>query len=382
MRNRDLPTLMYRARACTRMLAVFVILSTCGSIAACSSNSSETSTTVVQDVLPVRVQNAERQEIIEQERAEATIRPLAEVSVVAKQNGEVESLDADAGDTVTKDQILLRLHNDETSLGLRQAQNNYDTQEKEYQSSKDLAVQGYLSDQAFEKIKLARDQAKNALDRLRVHAKDETIRAPITGVVLKRQVERGQQVAIGTPLMTIADLQELRLRMPIRESALRRVRQGQAATVTLRALDDASIPAEVVKIFPSVDANTGTIEVELRLSAHTLPDGTLIRPGMYARGEIDVQHRDNVLVIPRKAIVEEGEIAYVFVLDQPYKIDEEHASDNAHTWVVRRQKIETAWTGRGLVEIVDGLHDTDRFVVLGQGRLHDGSVVRVVEDAP
>lgn len=354
----------------------------------CTDKPSDTEAVEVEAV-PVRVDSPVRDEVVERVRAESTLRAIAQVQVTAEQMGDVRALNVDIGDEVEKDQVLARLHNDDLDLQIAQANQNLRAQEKELKSSRPLFEQGYLSRQAFEELELIVDQTRTNLNRLRTTQRDQRVRAPISGVVLQRNVENGQQVAAGSPLFEIADVSELRLRIPIPERAIRQVRVGQPAHVTLRALDDEEVPAQVIKLFPSVDSSTGTILVELALKKTTLDDGTTLRPGMYGRGEIEVERRPNVLLVPRKALVEEGAETFLFVLVDADASQEEQKTNEttdpseptepSKIFAVTQRAVTTGWRGDGQVEITSNLQANERFVVLGQNRLREGSLVRVVE---
>lgn len=363
-------------------LAALLCLTSC-------TDKESTADTVEVEAVPVRVDSPVRDEVVERVRAESTLRAIAQVQVTAEQIGDVRALNVDIGDVVEKDQVLARLKNDDLDLQIAQAGQNLRAQERELKSAHPLFEDGYLSRQAFEELELMVEQTRTSLSRLRTTQRDQRIRAPIAGVILQRNIENGQQVAAGSPLFEIADVSELRLRIPIPERAIRQVRVGQPAHVTLRALDDEAVPAQVIKLFPSVDSSTGTILVELSLKKTTLDDGTELRPGMYGRGEIEIERRPDVLLVPRKALVEEGAESFLFVLLEADVVDEKSSTDaskesaepsgSSSVFRVTQRAVTTGWRGDGRVEITGNLNADERFVVLGQNRLREGSTVRVVE---
>lgn len=347
----------------------------------CSPKNTEDSTTD-DDAIPVRVAQPILDEVIETVRAESTLQPLAQIHILAEQIGDVRELTVDVGDKVEENQILARIDNKDLQLQILQAKQTLQAQEKELKASEPLLEQGYLPRQAFDELRLTRDQSRTHLQRLQSTLGDQKIRAPFAGTVLERSIELGQKVTAGAALFEIADVSELRLRIPVPERTLRRLHVDQSATITLRALDDAKVDARVVKIFPSVDASTGTILVELALESTQLADGTPLRPGMYARAEIEVERRQDVLLVPRKALVEEGKESYLFVVEPTDSIPEPAADDaaaTAKTARVQQRAVSTGWRGEGRVEILNNLDVKERVITLGQNRLREGSQVRVVE---
>lgn len=350
----------------------------------CTQKEDSSSLTPVEDATPVRAEHPIRDEVIEVVRAESTLRPRASVQILAEQMGDVRAWNVDVGDEVEKDQVLARIYNDDLDLQIRQAEQTLRAQENELQESRSLLDQGYLPRQAYNELTLVRDQSRTQLKRLRATRADQQIKAPFGGVVLARSIEQGQKVSPGSPLFEIADVSTLYLRIPVPERALRRIHVGQRAAIHLRALDDGRVDAHVAKIHPAVDASTGTILVELQLEASALADGTDLRPGMYARGEIEVERRPDVLMVPRKALVEEGAETYVFVVkksNQTTNATESGASEtpSSPALVVTQRAVQTGWRGDGRVEILRGVEREEQVVTLGQNRLREGSRVRVVE---
>lgn len=351
-------------------------------LAACKRQDDAPAQDLRQEATPVRVASALEDEVVERVRAEATLRARAQVQVLAEQMGDAYDVRVDVGDTVHKGDTLARLKHHDLDLQVQNAAQSLRAQEKEYDEAKPLVDKGYISRQAFDELTLLRDQARNNLQRLRTTRSDQKIRAPLDGVVLERHIEQGQKISAGTPLFDVADVSELRLRIPVPERALRKIRTEQSARITLRALDDAQVDASVTKIFPSVDASTGTVLVELTLQTNVLEDGVTLRPGMYARGEIEVERRPDVLQVPRTALVEEGDENYLFVLAERVDLaDAGDEEDPPTLYTVSQRPVRTGWRGEGRVEILDGLTPDARFVILGQNRLRDGSLVRIVEPA-
>ena len=333
---------------------------------------------VEEEILPVSIAQATRQEVLEVVRGESTIRPFRQVRVVAEHMGRVETLAVDVGDSVERGALLARLLNKDLNLQIASAADTFRLQEKELEAARPLYEQGFLARQSFEQLELSALQARNTLDRLRTQQAEQQIRAPMAGVVLSRDVELGQQISAGAFLFEIADLSDLRLRIPVPERALRVLREGQEVRVEFTALGDVDVLGRVERIFPQVDASSGTLEVEIRLENEALEQGIRILPGMYARAHIETRRRQNVLVVPRQVLLEEGGERSLFVLDAAPDVSATAES----TGRVSQRVIQTGWEGDGLVEVIEGLSEEDYFVRVGQNRLRQGAQVRIIGDRP
>jgi len=147
------------------------------------------------------------------------------------------------------------------------------------------------------------------LDRERTPSSQIALRSPVTGTVLERNVVEGQYVGADTPLMTVADLSRVWVLVDLYEMDLGRVKVGDRARFTADGLPGRTYDAAIDFIYPTVSSETRTLKARLSFAN---PEG-LLRPGMY--GQVDVSSRRGVplLVVPAEAVVNTGEISYVFL---------------------------------------------------------------------
>lgn len=148
------------------------------------------------------------------------------------------------------------------------------------------------------------DQAHATLADAEADLEDATIRAPIDGVVIQRFVDPGQTVVssmAATALFEVAsDLRALEVEVGVDEADVAQVRAGQKATFTVSAFPDASFTAEVltVDLAPDPDESVVTYDADLRVDN---AEG-LLRPGMTATAEIEVDRIEDVLQVPTLAL--------------------------------------------------------------------------------
>ena len=118
----------------------------------------------------------------------------------------------------------------------------------------------------------------------------------------------------------------------------------------------------MTRISPIVDPETGTFKITIEISDPT----RRIKPGMFARIAIVYDQRLNALKIPRSALLEDDRGNSVFVIEDD---------------VAKRRTVETGYSDRGMVEILDGLNDEDVIVTVGQVGLREDSRVVIVNGA-
>jgi len=188
------------------------------------------------------------------------------------------------------------------------------------------------------------------------------ITAPFDGVVTWRYADTGALVQAGTsnasaqPVVKLAEVNVLRLRVPVPEQLTADIHPGSLAQVVVQATKE-TFPAKVTRYTDSLDPSTRTMQVEFDIpnKDHHLA------PGMYADVVLQVQHKNNALTIPVMALQNANDHPSVLVLDSQNR-------------VVTRP-IQTGIQEPSRVEILSGLKEGDRVLVGNLSAYHDGEVV-------
>jgi RND family efflux transporter MFP subunit len=198
------------------------------------------------------------------------------------------------------------------------------------------------------------------------------IRAPFTGLVIRKDAEEGEVIApMGAgnargSVLTIVDPTSLEVQVELSERRIRRVTPGDRAVVYLDADPEHGLPGSVRKIWPHADRAKGSIEVRVKLDA--IPPE--LRPDMAARvvftGKETPQGvgRKPYVTVPRAAVVRRGDAAFVFVVSEA----------RAH-----RTAVETGETRGTDVVVHSGLEGGEQVVLDPPGDLQDGAAVRAGE---
>jgi RND family efflux transporter MFP subunit len=188
------------------------------------------------------------------------------------------------------------------------------------------------------------------------------ITAPFDGVVTWRYADTGALVQAGTsaaaaqPVVKLAQVSVLRLRVPVPEQLTADIHPGSLAQVTVQATKE-TFPAKVTRYTDSLDPSTRTMQVEFDIPN----EGHHLAPGMYADVVLQVQHKNNALTVPVQALQKVNDQSTVLVLDSQNR-------------VVTRP-IQTGIQEPSRVEIVAGLKEGDRVLVGNLSAYHDGEVV-------
>lgn len=321
---------------------------------------------------------------------ETTTRVEAErrVEVTSEGTGRCLALFAEEGDTVEKGQTLVELDKQDVQAQLNQSEVQVRQTQSEFERARKLFEDDLISRVEYDNARFAYENAQAALDVQRLQLENMTIRAPIGGVVTRRNVQVGTLVASGTPVFEIVDPTSYTLYINPPEKELPRLREGQIARVSVDALQGEELTATVSRINPSVDPTNGTVRVRLELDPEVR---SRLREAAFARVRLVMETRENALLLPKDAIVDENARKYVFVVRPEPPVDPDADADAAESasedadlegrMFAHRVEVDLGLQDGAIAEVVSGLSDDDLVVTLGQRNLKAGAEVRVTTAA-
>jgi HlyD family secretion protein len=295
----------------------------------------------------------------------------------------VQTLDAEVA--LKELQAQLKVQN----LMLEQAQ-------KSFNRAKAQAEKGAISEESLDATQYKRDQEQATVERVEVQIEKARVtvergkkaqekaalsvtradrnlswavlRAPIGGIVAKRQAAKGQQTLFTSlargALFELFDPASLVVNTQITQRDLPFVRVGLPVEIRSDACPGAVFDGAVAVVSPVIDSTSGTVPIRISIKDHER-----LKPGLFVAGRIVLEAKPNTLVVPRKAVLYERERPYVM------KLVGEGAESRA-----ARVFFREGLSGKDDVEVVtDGgtIADTDRIVLVGHDRLRDGDQVKI-----
>jgi membrane fusion protein (multidrug efflux system) len=312
--------------------------------------------------VPVRVQSVHRRSISQYLQTNGTLEAENEVDIVARTSGPVTEILTEEGQMVRAGQLMARIDEREPKNQAAIARVARDEAQLAFDRTQASWKDGLVSREAYDSAtsKLAAAQAQ--LESAEIQLAYTEIRAPFDAQVVTRDIKLAQYVTPGTRLFRISDFTPLLCRVEVPEKDLPRVRIGQTAHLEVEAYPGQQFPATVSRLRPTVDPASGTFTVTLEVATQ----GKL-RPGMFASVYLETDTRENVLAIPRDALVLDslGDTVYVMV-----------------DGVAERREVRLGLRDEDSVEVVEGLAGGEQLIVLGQEGLADGTPVEVLGDAP
>ncbi|MGP0096054.1 MAG: efflux RND transporter periplasmic adaptor subunit [Terriglobales bacterium] len=204
--------------------------------------------------------------------------------------------------------------------------------------------------------------------RLETMSKYEQIIAPFTGVVTKRYADTGSLIQAGQdnntqtlPVVQVAESDLLRLRMPVPESDVPYIQVGGDVQVKVNATGR-TFTGKIIRFSRALDTNTRTMLTEVDVPNHDLS----LNPGMYAETTIQLQKKNDALILPTQAVVQNGDLSngnpsYVLVVDATNHVEKRSVTLGIQT--------------SNRVEITSGLQAGDNVIAAGQTGYQPGEVV-------
>jgi len=364
----------------TRAVLSSVVAALAVSLAAPACSKGEAGPTTRARIAPqVVVAKVAARDVAVEVHAPVDLRALEQVDVGSKVLGYVDAVLVDRGDRVRRGQVIALVRPSDLPDQLAAARSVF-AQTKasallartNHERASKLAPSGVVSQQELQSATAALASAESAqaaaqaqISGLAIRLGETRITSPIDGAIAARRLDPGALVGLpgGVAIVTVVRTDRLRVFISLNEYDAAGVGLGKDAHVELDALPGRTFPGKVVRLAPSFDPLTRTLEAEVQLPN---PLGEL-RPGMYGRGSIVLEIRPHRPVVSVDAVQISSGKKYVFVL---------------HDTKVERRTIETgADVDMGdALEIRSGLQAGEEVVIAGADGLSDGSTVRVVRD--
>ncbi|MCG9696933.1 efflux RND transporter periplasmic adaptor subunit [Shewanella sp. Isolate11] len=289
----------------------------------------------------------------------ATLEAPQEANVVTRIAGLIENLKVEEGDRVTKGQLLAVIDAKRQRYDLARSQAEVEIIEQELNRLKKMTNKEFVSADSMAKLEYNLQAAIAKRDLAALYVEESMIRSPIDGVIAKRYVKAGNMAKEFEQLFYVVNQDELYGIVHLPEIQLNRLRLGQEAQLFINKQTNDSIHANVLRISPIVDAQSGTFKVTLSVPNQDAK----LKAGMFTRVELRYDTHTNVITVPYNAVVNQDNQYALYVID----------GENA-----LRREITLGYREADTVEVVSGIQPGEQIVVRGQQNLKDQSLVEVI----
>ena len=302
----------------------------------------------------VKVMPAAKQDVKQNGSYSATVQAFAVNNIAPQSGSRIQKINVEVGDFVSKGQILAEMDR----VQLDQAKLRLTNSETELARLKQLYEQGGVAQSDYEAAELTCKVNKSTYDNL---LENTILRSPIGGVVSARNYDRGDMYAMAAPIFTVQQIVPVKLLVGISEADYTKVRKGDVVTLTVDALPGKTFSGSIRRIYPTIDPATHTVNIEVQVPNQSRE----LRPGMYAKVEVNFGHSTNI-VVPDAAVVRlqgSGQ-RNVFVVEDGVAVQRE---------VTLGRHFD------GQYEILSGLTEGELVVVKGGSTLRNGSQVEILD---
>lgn len=315
----------------------------------------------------VKVETVNNRNVVQEGNYTATVEPELINNISAASPNRIKQIFVDEGVRVSKGQKLVVLDDVNTAtyeLQVANAKAALENVQADYDRAMELLNIGGGTRQSVDQMALQLTNAKNTLasaERTLRNVRENTVLvSPINGIVTARNYDPGDMT--GTqPILTVAQVQPVKIVINVSESELSKVNKGMPAEVRFDTYGDEVFQGTVTMVMPTVDINSRTFGAEITVPN---PDSRIL-PGMFGRVKLNLGEAEHV-VVPDRAVVK-----------QP-------GSGNHYVYVykdgrVSYNKVELGQRIGDSYELLSGVEPGSQVVISGQSKLADGASVEIAK---
>jgi multidrug efflux system membrane fusion protein len=254
---------------------------------------------------------------------------------------------------------------------------NYEAQARwaavSLQRARELAKNQYAAQATVDQTQSQLDQARAQILKTEAVIAQKLIRAPFAGRLGVRQIDLGQVLTAGTPIVTLTDLSKLYVNFTLPSQTRSELTVGQKVEVTADALPGRRFDAVVTTIEPQINPSTRTIAVQATMAN----PGNSLLPGMFVNAAVQLPPGPEQVVLPETAV------DYTLYGDSVYVIRPEGSDANGKP-VLKAERVPVTTGARwgNKVAILDGVKPGERVVAAGQNKVQNGGAVIVTGNPP
>lgn len=287
--------------------------------------------------------------------------------------GVVESINFQSGQAVSEGDVLIQLDDDREQAELPGLVARENLARANMARTRSLIERELTSDESLDTARSQLEEAESAVASLKATIAKKAVRAPFDGILGIRQVNKGQFLPAGTPIVSLQHLDEVYADFTLPEKFLDRVTAGQPVEVEVATWPDRHFDGEINAVSVKVDVSSHNFAVQATIDN---PEHRL-KPGMFADVSVLAGDRRRVAVLPDTAI------SYSLYGDAVFVVRETDGTDQKGEplFEVEERFVRTGETHEGWTEVLEGVEVGERVVTAGQHKLDDGARVKINNEA-
>jgi membrane fusion protein (multidrug efflux system) len=295
-----------------------------------------------------------------------TVAAVRGVTVSADLPGIVEGIAFDSGRAVREGEVLVRLDTRQEEAQLAAALAQLELARLNLERLRGLAVEGITSQADYDRAVAEHAQARARAGEIRATIERKRIRAPFSGVLGIRQVNLGQYLNGGDPVVPLQALHPVYVNFAVPQQDVPRLKVGGEVSVRAEGLS-AAFSGRITAIDSVVDEATRNVQVQATVPN---PDGRL-QPGMFVETQLDLGTGRKVVALPASAI------SYAPYGDSVFVVQEMKGQNGQPYRGVRQQVVKLGGARGDQVAVLSGLEAGSEVVTSGVFKLRNGAAVQV-----
>ena len=293
-----------------------------------------------------------------------TVKAERGVTLSADLPGVIEEIAFDSGRAVREGQVLVRLDTRQERAQLAAAEAQRELARVNFERGRGLVAQGIVAQAELDRLSAEHKQAEARVGEIRATIERKQIRAPFSGVLGIRQVDLGQYLNAGDPIVPLQALDPIHVNFSVPQQQVVEVRVGREVRVALSGPEGVSLTGSITAVDAVVDQATRNLQVQATFAN---PKGAL-RPGMFVEAQVVTGEGSSVLVLPASAISFAPYGDSVFVVG-----DAKESKSKA----VTQQFVKLGPARGDQVAVLSGIAEGAEVVSSGAFKLRNGAPVQV-----
>ncbi len=281
--------------------------------------------------------------------------------------GIVTTIDFESGSHATNGQLLAQLDTRQEEAQLRTARAKLDLARQNLDRAQDLSQKRVIAQSAFDEAKSQYDAAMATVDETQATIDRKTIRAPFTGDLGIRQINAGQYLKSGDPIVQLESLDPIYANFALPQQNIGKLHVGQQVRIQADGYPDKTFTGTITAINSAVDTSTRNVQIQ----ATVANPQHILRSGMFAGVQVLLPERDSVIMVPATSV------QYAPYGDSIFVIETMKDPSGKEYVGVREQAVTLGKTRGDQIEVLAGLKNGDQIATSGIFKLRQKGAVKV-----
>ncbi|MDR4496447.1 MAG: efflux RND transporter periplasmic adaptor subunit [Candidatus Scalindua sp.] len=307
---------------------------------------------------PVAVSRIVQMEVPRPVKMVGTVFPLRESMVACEVKGLVKAFPVKRGDRVKKGQVLAQLTTISLEIQLKGARADKHLALLKFQRAEELFESATISHQELDEFEMKLVAQEAVVDAIEDNIGKCTVTAPFDGRITEEYTEVGQWLDQGEKVVSMIELNSVKIRVPVPEKYLQNVKVGDECKVSISALGGIIRTGHILHIVPQADTRSRTFPIYIKLDN----EDEMIKSGMFAEATFEVGPLLSATMILKDGIVRRVERKFIYLAIDGKAIE---------------VPISTGVSYKNLIQVFDDVEPGTDVIVRGNERLRDGQSVRV-----